>query len=86
MNSLAHGSDTSSIAITNISAHGFQLLNHGTEFFLSHEAFPWFEGQSAKALCRVQELSAGHYHWPGIDVDLTRDTIENPDRFPLRAK
>ncbi|MEN8180825.1 MAG: integron cassette protein, partial [Pseudomonadota bacterium] len=30
--------------------------------------------------------SPGHYYWPEIDVDLTKEIIEHPERFPLSAK
>ncbi len=26
------------------------------------------------------------FYWPDLDVDLTEEIIENPDRFPLKAK
>ena len=32
------------------------------------------------------EESPGHFYWPDIDVDLTEDIIEHPERFPLTAK
>lgn len=86
MNSLAHGDSTSKIEVTNISAHGFWLLTHGRELFLSYEEFPWFKDQPVKAITRVEEPSRGRYRWPEIDVDLTEEIIEHPDRFPLKTK
>jgi hypothetical protein len=86
MNSLAHGDSTSKIEVTNISSHGFWLLIHDQELFLSYEEFPWFKDQPVKTILHVVEASPGHYRWPEIDVDLTREIIEHPDRFPLKAK
>jgi len=86
MNSLAHGDNTSAVEVTNVSAHGFWLLSHGEEHFLSYEEFPWFKDQPVKAILRVDESSPGHYHWPDIDVDLTNEIIKHPERFPLKAK
>ena len=80
------GNDTSVIEVTNISSHGIWLLIHGEEFFMSYEDFPWFKDQPVKAILNVEELSSGHYYWPAIDVDLTKEIIKNPDRFPLKIK
>ena len=53
---------------------------------MSYEDFPWFEEQPVKAILNVEEVSPGHYYWPAIDVDLTKEMIENPEKFPLKAK
>ena len=53
---------------------------------MSYEDFPWFKKQSIEAVLNVEELSPDHYYWPAIDVDLTKEIIKNPDRFPLKAK
>jgi hypothetical protein len=34
----------------------------------------------------VEELAAGHLHWPDLDVDLDLERIEHPERFPLVAR
>ncbi len=86
MNSLAHGSDTLAVEVTNISAHGVWLLADGKELFMSYNDFPWFKDQSVKSIINVEEQSPGHFYWPDIDVDLTREMIDHPDRFPLKAK
>ena len=86
MNSLAHGDNTSAIEVTNISAHGLWLLLRGKELFLSYDQFPWFKDQPPKTIRNVEEPSPGHYHWPDIDVDLTEEIIEHPERFPLKAR
>jgi hypothetical protein len=33
----------------------------------------------------VEELMSGHFYWPDLDVDLTAEMIEHPERFPLKA-
>ena len=85
MNSLAPGQATSNVEVTNISAHGVWLLFRDRELFMSYEDFPWFRDQPVKSILKVEEQSPGHFHWPDIDVDLTAEMIEHPDRFPLRA-
>ena len=86
MNSLAHGDSTFAVEVTNISAHGVWLLAHGRELFIPYENFPWFMDQAVKSILNVEEPSPGHFYWPDIDVDLTEEMIEYPERFPLKAK
>lgn len=86
MSSLAHGASISPVEVTNISAHGLWLLARSKELFLSYEDFPWFKNQIVKSIANVEELSPGHFYWPDLDVDLTEQIIEHPERFPLTAK
>jgi hypothetical protein len=86
MNSSAPGKDSSDLEITNISAHGVWMLVREKELFLSYEDFPWFKDQPVRAILNVREPSPGHFFWPDIDVDLTREIIEHPERFPNMVK
>ena len=86
MSSLAHGTGTFNIEVTNITTHGIWLLAHNKELFMSYEDFPWFKNQTVNSIITVEELSLGHFYWPDIDVDLTEEIIEHPKRFPLKAK
>ncbi len=86
MSSLAHGENTSAAEITNISAHGVWLLVRGKELFLPYAEFPWFRDLPVKSILNVEEPSPGHFYWPDVDVDLTEEIIEHPERFPLEAK
>ena len=86
MSLLQHGSSISTIEVTNISAHGVWLLAHGKELFMSYDDFPWFKDQSVKSIINVEEPSPGHFYWPDIDIDVTEEIIENPGKFPLKAK
>jgi len=86
MSSLTHGDSTLAVEVTNISSHGVWLLAHDKEFFMSYEDFPWFRDQTVKSIINVVEQSPGHFYWPDIDVDLTQEIIEHPERFPLKAK
>ncbi len=81
----AHGKNISTVEITNISSHGVWLLANNKELFMSYEDFPWFKNQPVEAILNVEELSPGHFYWPEIDVDLTDEIIEHPERFPLKA-
>lgn len=81
-----HGSSISTVEVTNISAHGVWLIAHGKELFMSYDDFPWFEDKPLKSIINVEEPSPGHFYWPDIDVDVTEEIIENPEKFPLKAK
>ena len=53
---------------------------------MAYDEFPWFKDQPVKSILNVEEQYPGHYYWPDIDVDLTEDIIEHPERFPLKLK
>ncbi|MCG5511891.1 DUF2442 domain-containing protein [Ectothiorhodospira shaposhnikovii] len=82
----AHGAVASAVEVTNISSHGIWLLSHDQELFMSYDDFPWFKDQPVKVILHVEELSPRHFYWPDIDVDLTQEIIEHPERFPNMAK
>ncbi len=86
MSSSMHGKRTSAVEVTNISTHGVWLLANDKELFMSYEDFPWFRNQSVKSIVNVQEVSPGHFYWPDLDIDLSVEIIEHPNRFPLEAK
>ncbi len=86
MSSLSHGKGTSEVEVTHISAHGVWLLAHGKELFMSYDDFPWFKDQPVKTILNVEEQAPGHFYWPDVDVDLTEEIIEHPERFPLKAR
>ena len=85
MSSLVHGDNTLAIEITNISKHGLWIIAHNKELFMSYEDFPWFKNQIVESILNVEELKAGHLYWPDLDIDLSLESIEFPDRFPLKA-
>ncbi len=85
MNLSAHGDSTSAVEVTNISSHGLWILVRGREYFLPYADFPWFKDQPLKAILQVEEPTRDHYYWPAIDVDLTTEMIEFPERFPKIA-
>ncbi|MEM6406484.1 MAG: DUF2442 domain-containing protein [Pseudomonadota bacterium] len=85
MNSLTHGNNISNVEISNISSHGVWLLTHGKELFIPYDSFPWFKEQTVQSITNVEEPSSGHFYWPELDIDLTEEIIEHPERFPLKA-
>lgn len=81
------GTNTSHEAeVSNISAHGFWVLVDDRELFLPYDEFPWLKNATVAAILRVERPQPHHLHWPDLDVDLTLDSIEHPEKYPLRAR
>ncbi|MHB0969449.1 MAG: DUF2442 domain-containing protein [Thermoanaerobaculia bacterium] len=71
--------------VTNISRHGFWLLLDDRGLFLTFDLFPWFRNASVGQILNVSRPSHDHLYWPDLDVDLSIDSIEQPERYPLIA-
>ncbi len=83
-NSETLGETTLLPEITNISSYGVWLLSNDKELFMSFEDFPWFKDIPVGKILNVEEPSPGHFYWPDLDIDLSIESIEHPDRFPLK--
>lgn len=86
LNRPQHDANTSAIEVTNVSLHGFWLLWNNEEYFLAFEHFPWFKDASISAISNVELQGKEHIYWPDLDVDLSIEIINNPEKFPLQAK
>lgn len=80
------GSDILEAEVTNISRHGFWLYVDDNEMFVPFQEFPWFRDASVEAILTVERPSERHFYWPKLDIDLTVEMIEHPERFPLKAR
>lgn len=80
------GPATSEAEVTNISKHGFWLLVDGRELLLPFAEFPWFKQAPVEAILHLERPTLGHLHWPLLDVDLSLDSIEHPERYPLTSR
>jgi hypothetical protein len=72
--------------VTNISKHGFWILLRKRELFLPFDLFPWFANASVGHILNVELPSSQHLYWPDLDVDLSVESIERPENFPLVAR
>ncbi len=72
--------------VTKISKHGFWLLLDDRELFLPFGEFPWFEKASVGAILSMERPHPHHLYWPDLDVDLAVESIEHPERYPLKTK
>ncbi|GAB1389948.1 MAG: hypothetical protein AMXMBFR78_12180 [Rubrivivax sp.] len=80
------GIATSGAEVTHISAHGFWLLLGDEELAVPFEQFPWFKQATVAQLTAVQRPTENHLYWPELDVDLSVDSLRNPQAFPLVSK
>jgi len=86
MKSLKRGKNISKPEITNISQHGFWMLIAEKEYFLSFDKFPWFKNATVGQISDFQMPNQFHVYWPSLDVDLSLDIIEYPEKFRLISK
>ena len=77
---------TSAVELSNVSAHELWLMVDERELFLPFDQFPWFRDATIAQLSRIERSSHGHLRWPDLDVDLSIDSIEHPDRYPLVSR
>ncbi len=86
MTSVAPGTSTSEVEVTNVSKHGFWLLIREEEVFVPFAQFPWFRNAPIGHLVNVQLPSPHHLYWPDLDVDIAVESIEHPERYPLVSR
>jgi len=86
MKSAPRGRPTSDVEVTNVSAHGFWLLIGKRELFVPFDRFPWFKDVPIGRILNVELTGPDHLYWSDIDVDLSIESIEHPERFPLMSR
>ncbi len=62
-------------------SNGMAVIVNGKEYFLRFTDFPWFEYCNVAELRDVTSDRWGVY-WKSLDIDLSIESIENPERFP----
>jgi Protein of unknown function (DUF2442) len=78
------GATTTGVEVAGIGKHGFWLHIEGRELFVAFAEFPWFADAAVRQISNVRLPSPDHLYWPDLDVDLSVESIEHPERFPLR--
>ncbi len=86
MKSATPGRSTFPVEVTNVAVHGLWLLVDDRELFLPYNEFPWFRDATVRQIVNVTRLGPENLHWPDLDVDLTIDSIEHPERYPLVSR
>ena len=77
------GTVISAPELTHVSVHGLWLLLDQEEIHLPFEKFPWFKQATIEQISRVERPSPNHLYWPLLDVDLSVESVRNPEAFPL---
>ena len=80
------GKSSSGPEVTKIEAAGVTIRVDGKTLFLDFDNFPWFRDAAASDIRHVEAPHPEHLRWPRLDVDLTIESIEHPERYPLKAK
>jgi len=62
---------------------GIWLIIEGKEYFLSYQEYPWFKDARLSEIQSVQLLHGIHLYWPKLDVDLSINNLEYPEKYPL---
>jgi len=86
MKSETVGKNISEVEVTNISSHGFWLLIGEKEYFLPFKDFPWFKDARISEISNVSLMNGQHLFWEKLDIDLTLNIIQNPEKYPLISK
>ena len=86
MRSAMLGRSTFPVEVTNVAVHGLWLLVDDRELFLPYDEFPWFRDATVSQIVNVTRFGPESLHWPELDVDLTIDSIEHPERYPLVSR
>ena len=86
MNLQTLGTNISAVGITSMDSRGFRLYVNGKEHYLPFQVFPWFADATIRQISHVEQQGTDHFHWPDLDVDLTLDMIDNPEKYPRRCR
>jgi hypothetical protein len=74
------------VEVTNISSHGFWVLLGREELAVPYAQFPWFKKATIEQITTVERPTENHLYWPLLDVDLSVQSLREPDAFPLVSK
>ena len=80
------GASTSKVEVSNISSHGVWLYVKGKEYFLSYKDFPWFKDARLSEIQDVRLIHGRNLRWEDLDVDLALESLDHPDRYPLKYR
>lgn len=86
MRSARRGENTSEVELTAVSARGIRLRVDGHDLDLPYDDFPWFRDATIRELATIERPAPDHLRWPDLDVDLSLDSIEHPERYPLVSR
>ncbi|WP_425583062.1 DUF2442 domain-containing protein [Zobellella aerophila] len=71
------------VQVSRLESEGLWLRINGLEYFLGYDLFPWLRNASESKIYNVESFGENGIRWPDLDVDLTLDIIQHPQRYPL---
>ena len=74
------------IEVSHISSVGLWLFVDDAEFFVSFQDYPDLLNATISQLSEVTVDSIGDFHWEELDVDIERNALEEPEKYPLRFR
>lgn len=86
MRSARRGKATLDVEVKSISSQGVRLVIDERELLLTFEQFPWFREASIREILNVERPQPHHLYWPDLDVDVAVESIEHPEKYPLRSR
>lgn len=69
--------------ITNISPFGFWILIQDNEIFIDFKQYPMFYNARISEINDFSTDAMGNFHWESLDIDIEKDAIEHPEKYPL---
>ncbi len=72
------------LEVVSVSPHGIWLYVRGKEYFLPYEEFPWFKDARLSDIYSVRLIHGRFLRWEALDVELALDSLDHPDRYPLK--
>jgi hypothetical protein len=86
MNSSIHSAGRRLVEVGNIDRHGLWLFVDDKEYFVPLDSFPWFRNATIGQIINVDLLDGDRLHWPDLDLDLSLESLANPEPSPLVLK
>jgi len=86
MKLLKNGKNILKPEVTNISEHGLWIFLNEKEYFLSFSEYPWFKDANISAITNIVLIHNHHLYWPQLDIDLSTEIFDNPEKYTLTYK
>lgn len=83
---LEHHGKSISVAVDKITKEGVWLSIDSHSYLLDFIRYPWFENAQASKVFQAEPIGREGICWDELDIDLSLDSILNPDRYPLKAR
>ncbi|MFA7576932.1 MAG: DUF2442 domain-containing protein [Candidatus Muiribacteriota bacterium] len=80
------GKNISNYEISNINSNGIWIIINDYEYFINFKNYPEFKQANLNDIFLFEYNEPDHLYWEKLDIDIELDSLENPERFPLKFK